>query len=677
MARPLKITLYAVGAVVLLFIVAAISFILLFDPNDFRERIATETREATGRELLIEGDLDVSFFPWLAIGMGKTSLGNAPGFGEQPFASFESAKLSVRLLPLLFGGNVSIGTAELDSLQINLAVARNGRSNWQDLLQDSAADALAAAEPDAHDRDPLSLDIASINVNDASLIYSDAQSGDTYRLTDINLSSGRVAAGEAVPLSAGLNFEMQPADMRGDAEFETTIRFDTDEQTITLGEIEMSLVGVEMSANFDPIDYASELVMTGSLRVDAFSLPSLMARLNIEPPETVDPGALGKIYLDSQATITTSKVTLADVELVIDDTTMRGEVTLALDGSGRIGFGLQGDSIDLDGYMAPVPEATSSAADEVPVEIPVDLIRTLNLSGSLQVGAANLTGMKFENVDVKIQARDGDLRLRPVTANLFDGTYKGDVRINATGATPVLSVNENISGVNLGALAKAMFDTEQVTGTISGSFVLSGSGADLAAIQQDLDGNLNFELLDGAFEGTDVWYELRRARALLKQERAPEPVLPARTQFSNVRASGPVTDGIFRNNDLLAELPFMRLTGKGSVDLPKAEIDYQLTARVLEKPEFASGATEEELNEFTEAVIPLRISGPLASPSIKPDLEGMLKQKVRDELEDRLLDKLLGGDDEEAVEGETTEKKKKKKDKEDILEDALKDIFDR
>ena len=106
MARPLKIALYAIGALFALFLVAAISFVLLFDPNDFRDRIAEETRAATGRELVIEGDLDVSFFPWLAIGMGKTSLGNAPGFGDEPFASFESAKLSVRLLPLIFGGNV-------------------------------------------------------------------------------------------------------------------------------------------------------------------------------------------------------------------------------------------------------------------------------------------------------------------------------------------------------------------------------------------------------------------------------------------------------------------------------------------------------------------------------------------------------------------------------------------
>ena len=139
-----------------------------------------------------------------------------------------------------------------------------------------------------------------------------------------------------------------------------------------------------------------------------------------------------------------------------------------------------------------------------------------------------------------------------------------------------------------------------------------------------------------------------------------------------------VTDGVFRNNDLLAELPFMRLTGKGSVDLPKAEIDYRLTARVLERPEFASDATEEELKEFTEAVIPLKITGPLAAPSIKPDVEDMLKREVKKEIEDRLLDSLLGGGDDEATDEAGTDKKKKKKKKkktEDVLEDALKDIF--
>jgi AsmA protein len=212
-----------------------------------------------------------------------------------------------------------------------------------------------------------------------------------------------------------------------------------------------------------------------------------------------------------------------------------------------------------------------------------------------------------------------------------------------------LSVNENIQGVSLGALARAMFDQENITGTINGSFRLGGSGADLAAIQQDLDGSIEMELLDGAWEGTDVWYELRRARASFRQETPPEPTLPARTAFSNVRATGPVTNGVFRNDDLVAELPFMRLTGKGQVDFAAGEVDYGLVARILEKPEFASALSPEELEDFTEAEIPLRIRGPLTDPSIAPDVEKMLteevKKKVEEELRERLLDKLLGDDD--------------------------------
>lgn len=672
MARPLKIAGYAIAALFVLLIVAAVSFVLLFDPNDFRDRIAAETREATGRELVIEGDLEVSFFPWLAIGMGKTSLGNAPGFGDEPFASFDSAKLSVRLLPLIFGGNISIGTAQLESFELNLAVNRSGVSNWQDLLDaDEPADATAP-----HAGTSAAFDVAGVDISNASITYADAQSGDTYRFTDVNLAMGRVAAGTSIPLSADLNFEMQPADLAGDAELETTVTFDPDKQLVTLGEVELDLLGVGITATFEPIDYANEPALKGSLQVDAFSLPSLMRRLNIEPPLTADPNALGKIILDGTAYINSEAVRLTGVEMVVDDTTFTGSMSVTLDTS-RITFKFAGDQINLDGYMAPAADAAGASGDEIPVEIPADLIRTLNLNGTMQVNEARLSGMVFENVDVRLRAADGDMRLHPVTATLFGGTYSGDVRINASGNIPVLSVNENVSGVNLGALAKAMFDAQQVTGTINGSFVLSGRGDTLAAIQKSLDGTLSFDLVDGAFEGTDVWYELRRARALFKQEPAPEPVLPARTRFSNVSASGPVTDGVFRNNDLLAELPFMRLTGKGSVDLPKAEIDYRLTARVLEKPEFASGATEEELKEFTEAVIPLRISGPLASPSVKPDVEGMLKKRVKKELEDRLLDKLLGGDEPEteteAGDAETTEKKKKKK--EDVLEDALKDIF--
>ncbi len=118
----------------------------------------------------------------------------------------------------------------------------------------------------------------------------------------------------------------------------------------------------------------------------------------------------------------------------------------------------------------------------------------------------------------------------------------------------------------------------------------------------------------------------------------------------------------------------MQLTGKGSIDLAAATIDYRMSARVLERPEFAQGATEDELEEFTEAVIPLKITGSLADPSIKPDIKAMLREEAKEEIKERLLDKLLGGD-EEPEEEPTDEQPEEKKKTRDKVKDALKDLL--
>ena len=689
MAGPLRKVLFLFTGIVALLVIAAISFVLLFDPNDFRDNIAAKVKSTTGRELVIEGDLQLSYFPWLAINIGKTTLGNAQGFGDKPFASFEQARLSVRVVPMLLRREVAIGTAALESFELNLAVAGNGRSNWQDLIEAGTAPA-EAVESDAGSEDAATkIDIGSIAISDASVSYSDAQTGEHYTLTNFNMTSGRVARGEPIALVSGFDFELQPADLAGDFSIETDMLLDGDAGTVAFADAEISVLGIDVSADVAPFSYAGELTPTATLQVDAFSLKSLLRRLNIEVPETADPAALGKIIVDATASMSDAAIALQDLELVVDDTTLKGTLSLARNAAGTITIELAADSIDLDRYMAPAADADSASAEAVPVEIPADLIRQLNVRGNLTAAEAYLSGMKFENAKLGIRAANGDLRLHPISASFFDGSYDGDVRINASGKTPVLSVNENVRGVNLGSLAKAMFDQENITGSINGSFQLTGRGDELAAIQRSLNGSMSMELLDGAWEGTDIWYELRKARALYKKEAAPEPTLPARTEFSTVRATGPVTDGVFRNDDLLAELPFMRLTGKGSVDFAEARVDYRLTARVLERPEFAEGATEEELKEFTEAVIPLKISGPLADPSIKPDVEAMLKKEAKK----KLLERLLGGDDKAAQapaaeatteadasaagpaeDGATEAEPAEKKDR-DKLKDRLKDLL--
>ncbi len=675
MNRIAKFAVWFVVACVALFAVTAVAFRLFFDPNDYREDIESAVRESTGRELAIEGDIALRLFPWLAVEVGRTTLGNAPGFGEAPFAEVESARLSVRLWPLIVRREVRVGTAEIDGLRLVLVVDERGRSNWDDLVpeDEDTGDTPAAARRGA-------LDVSGVDINNAFISYAQREKGDTYTLSDVNFAIGRIADDrKPVPASGSLRFDVQPAGMSGEVDVDTVVAFDpdsrvvtfdgftlegiieglaegpsrlafstdgidvqTDDQVVTMQPVTLSVLDIDARANVEPFSYAGTIAPTASIEVDAFSPRSLMTRFGVEPPETADPAALSSVAFRAKAAVREQDVALTEVEVIVDGESFTGQLNVPMDPKGKYRFDLSGNSLDVNRYMAPAAEGGDGGGSgtAAPVELPVDLIKGLNASGTFKVGSVQLGALQLDNVRLGLASQGGRLRVHPIAAGLYGGTYEGDVRVDASGASPVLSLNENVQAVDLAKLAMAMFEKKNITGSLAGNFRLSGRGGDLSEVQRTLGGTMTFELKDGTYEGTDVWYELRRARALLRKETPPEPVLPARTRFSSVKATGVVTDGIMRNDDFVADLPFMQLTGGGDVNIPDGTVDYALMARVFRKPEAMGAATPEEIEEFTKTVIPLKVTGPLASPKVSPDVEALLRQRVETEIKKKVEDKL-------------------------------------
>ncbi len=678
MGRVFKLLLWLVGGFVTLFVLASVAIYMFFDPNDFREQISSSVKNQTGRDLTIAGDISLDIFPWLAVEVGESSFGNAPGFGDEPMASFERASFSVRLLPVILRREIVVGAADIESLRLNLEVNQSGVSNWEDLVpQESARDADTSTASESGG----GIDVNSIGIIDATISYANHESGETISINQLNLEIGRLTGdGSDVPVEAGMQFDVQPSGLGGTLELDTNLAFNaangelrlngvtvdgtlegvavipttislrtdgveilTNESRVTLQTIDLTALDMHIVADIEPLSYEDQITPRATIAVETFSPRSLMQLFGVPPPETADPAALSRVTINATAEVTAVAIELSEVAIKLDDTSFTGELSIPTSTTGFYQFDLAGDSIDLSRYMEPadVSESTASA-DAAPIEIPADLIRPLNARGKFKLDKATMGNIVLENVDLGLNSSKGKMRVFPISSQLFGGTYRGDVRIDVSGEVPALSLNEEIAGVDLAKLAKAMFAADNVTGAIDGSFVLQGRGNDMLSIQKDLSGNLSLELTDGTYVGTDIWYELRRARATLKGEQAPEAVLPATTAFSAVRMSGVVTDGIMQSDDLFAELPFMQLTGSGQVDIPAGTVDYGMTARILEQPEFLSNASAEELQEFTEAVIPLKISGPLASPSVQPDLEKLLRDKVEDEVKDLLKDKLKG-----------------------------------
>ena len=209
MRTILKALGIAVAAVAALLAIAALLLWLLFDPNNFRDDLEALVEDGTGREFSIDDDLALTLFPWLGIETGQLRLGHAAGFGDDDFASVDSAVARVRLTPL-FGGRMEIGTVVLDGLELNLARDADGRDNWSDLLGSApAADRAGGpgATPGAIE-EPFfgDIDIAGVDIRDGVVFWRENITEVRHVISDISLGTGPIVAGMPVDLDLGLQW---------------------------------------------------------------------------------------------------------------------------------------------------------------------------------------------------------------------------------------------------------------------------------------------------------------------------------------------------------------------------------------------------------------------------------------------------------------------------------------
>src|SRR5262245_16141884 len=190
MKRIFKILGWVVGVVVVLFVVAAVAVSLLFDPNDYKGQIAAAVQKSTGRQLTLDGDLELAVFPTIRIAVGGATLSNAPGFGDQPMARIGSATLSLALLPLL-AKRIEISQARIEGLELNLARNRSGANNWQDLGGGGAPAEQPAPAADGGASAPANLELGvdDIEIDNAHIVWNDAATGSRWELTDFGMSA--------------------------------------------------------------------------------------------------------------------------------------------------------------------------------------------------------------------------------------------------------------------------------------------------------------------------------------------------------------------------------------------------------------------------------------------------------------------------------------------------------
>jgi AsmA protein len=411
-------------------------------------------------------------------------------------------------------------------------------------------------------------------------------------------------------------------------------------QTLELAGLDADAAGAHITGSLTGAEILDAPKLKGSIKLDPLSLREWLPKVGVAAPQTTDPNVLKQLSFTGNVLLTKSSAEVGDIVMKLDDSTMRGMLGVADFAAKALRFDLNVDRIDADRYLPPPPEKPAAKdAKEPPTEIPVEMLRKLNARGQLSVGEAIFAGIKFTKLRLGVNAREGKARFYPSEASMYGGQYRGDIGIDSTGNVARVTLDEHVTGVNFAPLFKDMFETQRVSGKGSANIKLAGSGRTTDDVMKTLDGTVDFKVADGALEGSDLWYEIRRARALLKQQPIPErPSGPPRTPFTALTGTGTMNDGVMKNDDLNVAMQYLKVTGQGAIDLPKNSLDYRLVAAVLKIPR--EGADAAQMQDMVDAQIPVKVSGALTDPKVRPDLEGYLKGEVKKKVEEKIKDKL-------------------------------------
>ena len=194
--KAIRYTLYGIGALIVLLVLAAVVFAMTFNPNKYKPEIERIVKEKTGRTLSLKGDLQVAIWPALGAKVNGVTLSEHGS--DQQFLALDSAHASVALMPLLHGQAIVDGI-RVSGLKATVIKEKDGRFNFSDLMEEQPqpkaekAPQKKAEQREAQGGQAVAFDIGSVQIDRSAVTYIDKTSGQEIAVSDLKLTTGKIA----------------------------------------------------------------------------------------------------------------------------------------------------------------------------------------------------------------------------------------------------------------------------------------------------------------------------------------------------------------------------------------------------------------------------------------------------------------------------------------------------
>lgn len=569
-----NITIFA-GVLVILVVIAIAALPGLLALDQVKKQVALAVSHSTGRPVTI-AHLSISLYPWLGIRLRGASLGNPPGFGRTPLARVGEALLEVRVLPLL-SRHIVLRRVILTGLKLDLRENKAGLTNWASLTRPHTVTKTTPAEvsAEAHEAPAFALlKAAGLTVKHASIAYHNARTGAADTLSDFSLRSGAIVPGQpiALRLAGRIQAGAHPA-----VAFRVVTKAFKSGADFVLNPLQLTIATLHAQGQLRFSTARAGLVAHGQFVIPPFAPRPLLATLGLHYVPS-NPNVLKTASAALAFQLTPGRLRIQPLRLTLDRTIVTGSLTRYAHPVGYRGR-LRINVLRPAGYLAKAPAGSGKAAGAGHVPARPAPLPQWPVHATLRIGAFHFHGLTLTHVHAVLVSQKGVLSLRPLTSDLYGGTFAGALLADTSHHPLAWRLHARLRQVHLGALLQGLHLFPEVSGSLDGQAALQGGGKTLKAAEQTLSGTASGAIQKGALRGLDLDLIAQDPRLAAGTHRAKKV---AGTAFSHLRIQATISHGVVTTPNLAMQTSRAKVRGHGTVTLLTKTVNYLLNVTLLD-----------------------------------------------------------------------------------------------
>jgi AsmA protein len=439
MKKYLKITALVLGGIILLTSLVMAYFAATFNPNDYKPQVIQLVKEKYDRDLTIDGDISLSFWPKLGADLGKVAISEHASNNQ--FASINSAKVALAVMPLLKKSLV-VDTIYIDGAKANIVKYKDGTTNYDDFLS-----------KDESESSEIEFNVQGINVTNSEVNYVDEAKEATYNISQFNLTSSHIALGEPIDLDTNFMIKANQPAIAANTAIKGNFLYDPDSKRFVVKGLDSSMQG-EMLDGKDV-----DITATGDIDAQTESMEFLINDLKLAASGDFK-GVKEAVNLSAPAvniakdTVNSKEITISLAQTKADGDLKLNMVLANMEGSPKAiqSSGITGDLSMVQGKRTVKGEFSSPFKGNIEAlifDIP-KLVGKLDIKDpSLPNGAVKGTFNLSSHADIKKELANSTFNIV-----LEDTKLNGDVAV-ASFKQPNIKFNLNADKLDLNKLLGA------------------------------------------------------------------------------------------------------------------------------------------------------------------------------------------------------------------------------